>query len=852
MLVAEKRPSSSEKRKKLRLPLRLPPRWERFVLVSLVLVLLGVIGVGGGGGYVLWKYGRNLPEYEVLAHYEPPITTRIHAGDGALLAEYATEKRVFVPTAQIPKVVLAAFLSAEDKNFYGHFGVDMKALLRAVLTNAINYGSNKRPVGASTITQQVAKNFLLSNELSIERKIKEAILAIRMERIFTKDELLALYLNEIYLGLGSYGVAAAALNYFDKPLADLSLSEAAYLAALPKAPNNYHPERNREAAIGRRNWVLGQMERNDHITRAEATSAKKEPIILKERSGVDGADAPYFSEEVRRLLVKRFGSDEVYRGGYSVRTTLDPKLQLFADNALIQGLESLDKRQGWRGALGSYNGDSAHLLEILAPYARYMHEDRFPAVVTGVWAKQADIVVRLDDETLAEGQIPFALADWAYPPRRADGRRPRPIRDLNEALKKGDIIMVQRPHTAPDRVQRHEDQDFSADNIWALGQLPLVEGAIVALDPHSGRVLAMSGGYNYARSEFNRATQAYRQAGSAFKPFVYLAALDKGFSPITRIIDAPIVLDQGPGLPKWRPSNYSRKFYGPSIMRLGIEKSSNLMTIRLAMTIGMPAVQEYAKRFGINENMPSLLSMALGAGETTLMQLTTAYGIIVNGGSQITPSIIDRIQDRYGKTIFRHDSRPCHNCNIATLKDNGADLATPPPLPNTRKRITEKASAYQMVTMLQGVVERGTASELETNQFDVAGKTGTTNANTNAWFIGFTPDLVVGIYVGFDTLRPLGLRETGTSAAVPIFSDFINKAMADRSAIPFRRPSDVNLFAINPETGESVSADTKGSIIEAFKPGQRPLEAGKANNITVIDIPSNYAPQAAQPLPELY
>ena len=820
----------------------------RFFVAVFSLSLLGA-GVGVGSVlWVFWEYGRDLPDYRQLAKYDPPVMTRVHAGNGALLAEYATEKRVFVPVTEMPEPLIDAFLSAEDKDFFNHPGVDAKALVRAVLTNIANYGSGRRLIGASTITQQVAKNFLLTNEVSYTRKIKEAILAIRMERAFTKEELLALYLNEIYLGMGSYGVAAAALNYFDKSLDNLSLAEMAYLAALPKAPNNYHPKRKYKAAMARRNWVLGQMRENGYITQNEMITAQAEPITVRPRSGVDGADAPYFAEEVRRQMVDRFGDDGFYTGGLSIRTTLDPDLQSKADRAVVEGLEALDKRQGWRGAMGRLEGD-ALIEDVLAEYGGNMLKNRYAAVVTSVTPKEAKIIIRHDEQgeiRLDRGRIPFVLADWAYPPRRQDGTRPPQIRSLTEALAKDDVIMVQRPRHVPDRVARLDgDVEFDAD-IWALGQRPDVEGAMVVLDPHTGRVLAMVGGYNAKESEFNRATQAKRQPGSAFKPFVYLAALDSEYSPTTRINDAPLAVDQGPGQPKWKPANYTKKFYGPSIMRQGIEQSRNLMTARLAMAIGMPKIQDYAKEFGIDDDMPPLLSMSLGAGETTLLKLTAAYGMVVNGGHEIKPSMIDRVQDRFGATVIKLDQRDCKGCN---LPDISGDVL-PPPIADNRDQVTNPASAYQMVTMMEGVISRGTGRRMGKTGFAVAGKTGTTNDNTNAWFVGFTPDLVVGVYVGYDRPRPLGKRETGSTAAVPIFGQFIRDAMAEKPAIPFRRPEGINLFPINALSGERGRAGEKDVILEAFKPGQRPLEQGERSR--VIDVPGANAATGAENLQGIY
>lgn len=846
-------PKRPHKKKKADKKKDKPVKKRSSLLVRLIVtfVSLAFLGAGtavGGVIWLFWEYGRDLPEYSQLAKYEPPVMTRVHAGNGALLAEYATQRRVFVPVTGMPRPLIAAFLSAEDKDFYNHPGVDLKALMRAMATNIVNLGTGRRPIGASTITQQVAKNFLLTNEVSVERKIREAILAIRMERAFTKDQLLALYLNEIYLGYGSYGVAAAALNYFDKSLDTLTLAETAYLAALPKAPNNYHPKRKYKAAIARRNWVLRQMARNGYITKAEAEQAAAEPITIRPRSGVDGADAPYFAEEVRRQMVDYFGDDMFYTGGLSIRTTLDPNLQSIADRAIIQGLESLDKRQGWRGALGNISGDD-DIKDALSKAGEVMLKGRFPAVVTAVENNQAKIIVQHNENgevVIDNGVIPFALADWAYPPRDKDGVRPPQVTSFKQIVKPNDIIMVQRPSEVPDRMAKIEGDLEIDETTWALGQRPLVEGALVALDPHTGRVMAMVGGYNAKESEFNRVTQAQRQPGSAIKPFVYLAALDHGFSPTTRILDAPLVVDQGPGQKKWKPANYTRKFYGPSIMRLGIEQSRNLMTARLAMALGMPKVQDYSRKFGIDDDMPPLLSMSLGAGETTLMKLTAAYGMVVNGGSYIAPSIIDRVQDRYGKTVIRHDKRPCRDCAVGNI----TDALEPPAIIDNREQVTNSASAYQMVTMLEGVITRGTGRRIGKTDFAVAGKTGTTNDNTNAWFVGFTPDLVVGVYVGYDTPRPLGKRETGSTAAVPIFANFIRDAMADEPAIPFRRPDGVNLFTINALNGERASAGDENVIVEAFKPGQRPLKKGEGVN--VIDVPGADDRPVAEPLQGLY
>lgn len=795
------------------------------LVFSLLVGLAGII-------WVFWTWGQDLPDYQQLAKYEPAVATRIHAGNGALLAEFATQKRLFVPVEAMPPRLIQAFLAAEDKAFFSHFGIDPVALMRAAVTNIAAWGSGKRPKGASTITQQVAKNFLLTNELSIDRKIKEAILAFRIERALTKEHILALYLNEIYLGFASYGVAAAALNYFDKSLDQLDLHEMAYLAALPKAPSNYHPIHQTKAAITRRNWVLSQMVKSGFIGQEEADQAKLRPLELRRVSAIDSTNAPYFTEDVRRLLINQYGSHILYEGGLSVRTTLDPVLQEKADRALREGLEALDRRQGWRGALGRIDR-TISVDEQLAIYTRALPKNRYAALVTEVSDKFARIYVGGQS-----GIIPIELASWAYPPRRADGVRPSPLQTLDEALAIDDIIIVQHPEEAPDLLKGGYKPDHMA---YALGQRPAVEGAIIALDPHTGRLLAMAGGYDYRVSEFNRATQAYRQTGSAFKPFVYLAALDQGYSPTTLILDAPLAVSQGEGKPKWKPANYSKRFYGPSLMRVGIEKSRNLMTARLAMAIGMPVIQDYARKFGIDDEMPAYLSMSLGAGETSLLKLTAAYGQLVNGGRKIQVSLIDRVQDRYGRTIMRHDQRHCKNCTVPTGWDNQAI----PQLAETREQLTDPASAYQIVSMLQGVIERGTGRKIADSGLVLAGKTGTTNDNTNAWFIGFSPDLVAGVYVGYDIPRPIGKRETGSTAAVPIFKQFMIDALADAPLIPFRRPGGVTIVPINAETGLRAALDDKLMIMEVFKPGQKPksdvlIDLPAGETFSAVDAPALY------------
>ena len=683
------------------------------ILFAIVLVL--ALAVAGGGIFVFSHYGRDLPQYDQLKDYTPPTVTRVHAGDGRLLAEYARQKRVFVPIQAMPKRLINAFLAAEDKNFYSHFGVDPMGVLRAGMTNLRRLGDDdRRPVGGSTITQQVAKNFLLSNEVSIERKIKEAILAIRIERaIDDKDRILELYLNEIYLGYGSYGVAAAALNYFNTSLDELSLAEIAYLAALPKAPSNYDPVHNVGAATARRDWVIARMLEEGFVTAEEAGSAEAQPLEVRPRGAADFVSAPYFAEEVRRELLERYGEKALYEGGLSVRTTMDPQLQAVAVRALRAGLIAYDRRHGWRGPIGriALGVDwPRRLAEIEPPPA--LGQWRL-AVVLGVSDRGID--VGLDDGS--RGFAPLDEIVWARPWLKGQTLGPK-VTHPRQVVAEGDVVAVEALADAP-------------TGTFGLRQIPKINGAVVALDPHTGRVLAMVGGYHFEQSEFNRATQALRQPGSAFKPFVYAAALQEGFTPSSLILDAPFVIDQGAGLGKWKPANYTRKFYGPSTLRLGIEKSRNLMTVRLAQYIGIERVIDSAVRFGVVDSMPPILSMALGAGETTLTRMTAGYAMFVNGGKRITPTLVDRIQDRRGRTILRHDDRRCQGC-IAAWRGQ-----PPPTVPDSRSQVVDPTTAYQVVSLLEGVVQRGTGRRIAALGIPLGGKTGTTNDSKDTWFIGF-------------------------------------------------------------------------------------------------------------------
>ncbi|MAJ15405.1 MAG: penicillin-binding protein [SAR116 cluster bacterium] len=780
-----------------------------FLFFSSILIL-------GSFFYVLWHFGRDLPDYRQLSKYEPSIVSRVHAGNGALLKEYSIERRVFVPVDVIPKKIISAFLSAEDKDFYHHFGVDLQAISRALITNFKNYGKGKRLVGASTITQQVAKNFLLSSEVSLERKIKEAILAIRIERAFTKNQILELYLNEIYLGNNSYGIAAAALNYFDKSLDDLSIDEAAFLATLPKAPSAYNPKTNYNRVFNRRNWVLNQMYKNGFLTVSNKNYLQSKEIIIKKSTGLDDTSAPYFSEEIRRKMLKDYGYNALYKGGLSIRTTLNPKLQKFADEALFRGLEKLDKRQGWRGPITNIQIKNANKKEIDAVLNKLqsgLPKNRFVSVIKNissdkikVYAQGKIMEIKFQNKSWLRRQIIYTDKD-----NNKQIGHDKKFSSFKEFLKLGDIVLIKK-----------DNQDY------ILSQIPKVNGAIVVIDPNTGRVLAMTGGYQFSKSEFNRATQAFRQPGSAFKPFVYLAALDQKIKPTDIILDAPLSYDQGIGLPKWKPANYTKKFYGPSPVRLGIEKSRNLMTARLALLVSMKNIKKYGNNFGIYDNLPNLLSMSLGAGETTLLRLTTAYAMIVNGGKKISPFFIDRVQDRRGKTILKNDLRKCKNCESNNLNNQNKI----PILVDERDQITDPGSAYQMVSMLRGAVTRGTGRLINKLNKTLAGKTGTTNSNQDAWFVGFSSDLAVGVFVGFDNPFTLGKRETGSSVSAPIFKDFMKKALNNKPNIPFRRPPGIKLIKVDPKTGLLSKTNSKNFIIEAFKPGQLP---SKTTDFDIID-----------------
>jgi len=748
--------------------------FKNILIITLSLVLLLCILVFG----VLWAYSNNIPDYKFLKNYKPPVSSKVYSGDGELVADFSKEKRIFIPYNSIPKNIINSFLSAEDKNFFSHPGVDAKGVLRALINNISNIISSKRLEGASTITQQVAKNFLLTNEVSINRKVKEAILAFRIERALSKQRILELYLNQIYLGSGAYGVAAASLEYFDKSIKDLNYAEAALLAALPKAPSKYNPYRNNELAKFRRDLVLKNLFENKHISLEEYNKFKFEKIKLNKIKKVFLEDAQYYIEDVRKNVIGTLTYDKVYKQGFNINTPIDLELQRIATKALRDGLVAYDKRKGWRGPLSNKNY-SENWNNDLKKYNLENSINWKLAIVKKLNKFSAEIKT----EDKHEGKIEFQDISWTK-------------KEFNELLNVGDIVYVKKID----------------DKIYSLKQLPKINGGIVVMDPYTGRVLALSGGFSFKKSEFNRATQALRQPGSAFKPFVYALALENNYTPTSLILDAPIVLDQGEDLKMWKPENYGKKFYGPSTLRTGLEKSRNLMTVRIAQNLGIKKIVNFSKHLNIYDNPEELLSISLGSAETTLLKLTSAYSAFVNGGKLVNPILIDRIQDSEGKTIYNNSKRKCVNCDQISYL--GEDY---PIIENNYKKAFSPQTAYQMTSILEGVVQRGTAKKLRNLKLNIAGKTGTTNKNTDTWFIGFTSNLLIGVFVGSDSPIPLGRYETGSKTALPIFKEFVKKAVKKFEARPFKAVDGTVMMVVDPITGQKAKFSSKNTIIEVYK-----------------------------------
>ena len=749
-------------------------------IIKNILILISSIGLLSIFSLlaILWAFSNNLPDYKFLKNYKAPVSSKVYSGDGELVNDFSTEKRIFVPYNAIPTKVINSFLSAEDKNFFSHPGVDAKGVMRAIIKNISNIASSKRLEGASTITQQVAKNFLLTNEVSFNRKIKEAILAFRIERVLSKERILELYLNQIYLGEGTYGIASASLEYFDKPISDLNYDEAALLAALPKAPSRYNPYKNIELAQFRRDLVLKNLLENSYIDKKTYDEFINKKIILKKIKKIFSEDTRYYVEDIRKDVIDKLGYDNVYRQGLNINTPINLKLQKIATQALRDGLINYDKRRGWRGAIKKKKN--------INNWTNGLENFKLEKSINwnlAIIKKIDKFSVEIETENDLKGVIKYENISWIK-------------KEFNEILKVGDIVYVERLKS----------------NIFALRQLPLVNGGIVVMDPFTGRVLALSGGFSFKKSEFNRATQALRQPGSAFKPFIYALALENGYTPSTLILDAPLVLEQGHDLKMWKPENYGKKFYGPSTLRMGLEKSRNLMTVRIAQDLGLKKIVDFSKQLGIYENPSELLSISLGSAETTLLKLTSAYSSFINGGKLVKPIMIDRIQDSEGNTIFNNEKRKCINCDQISFMSKNY-----PKIEDEFLQIFSPQTAYQMTSILEGTIQNGTGRNLKDLNLDLAGKTGTTNGNTDTWFIGFTSKLAIGVYVGSDNPKSLGMYETGAKTALPIFKSFIKNAVKKDEARPFKVADNILMRVIDPVTGEKALTESKSTIIEAYK-----------------------------------
>ena len=728
---------------------------------------------------ILWTFSNNIPDYKFLKNYKPPVSSKMYSGNGDLVADFSKEKRIFVPYSAIPSNVINAFLSAEDKNFFTHPGVDAKGVLRATLNNIKNIMTSKRLEGASTITQQVAKNFLLTNEVSINRKIKEAILAFRIERALNKERILELYLNQIYLGSGAYGVAAASLEYFDKSIKELNYAESALLAALPKAPSKYNPYNNIDLAKFRRDLVLKNLNQNGFLSVEKYKEYKGQNIELKKKKRIYLEDAQYYIEDVRKNIIDKLTYEKVYKQGYNINTPINLDFQKIATESLRNGLIAYDKRKGWRGPIiNTKNYDNWHM-NVNKKYKLERSINWEIAIVKEI----AQFQTKIETINKISGFINYNEISWTR-------------KEFDDLFKIGDLIYVKKVK----------------DNYYSLKQIPKINGGIVVMDPYTGRVLALSGGFSFKSSEFNRATQALRQPGSAFKPFVYALALENKYTPSSLVLDAPLVLDQGVDLKKWKPENYGKKFYGPSTLRVGLEKSRNLMTVRIAQNLGVDKLAKFSKELKIYDEPEELLSISLGSAETTLINLTSAYSSFVNGGKLISPIIIDRIQDSEGNTIINNGNRKCMNCDKISF--TGKDY---PQIEDNYEQVISEQTAYQVTNILEGVIKRGTGKKLRDLRLNLAGKTGTTNENTDAWFIGFTSNLVIGVYVGMDNPEPLGRFETGSKAALPIFKEFIEKSVKKSEARPFKVPKKMTLMVVDPLTGEKAKFNSKNTIIEAYK-----------------------------------
>ena len=727
---------------------------------------------------ILWNFSNNIPDYKFLKNYKPPVSSKVYSGNGELVSDFSKEKRIFIPYSSIPQNVINAFLSAEDKNFFSHPGVDAKGVLRAIINNVGNILTSKRLEGASTITQQVAKNFLLTNEVSINRKIKEAILAFRIERALSKERILELYLNQIYLGSGAYGVAAASLEYFDKSIKELNYIESALLAALPKAPSRYNPYRNYDLAKFRRDLVLKNLLENKFIDSAQFENFKSQKIILKKAKKIFLEDAQYYIEDVRKNVIETLTYEKVYKQGFNINTPINLELQKIATESLREGLIEYDKRKGWRGPIKN----KKLTINWHKNFDKYELEKSINWKIAIV-KKINKFSVEIETRDKIKGILRYQDITWTK-------------KEFDDLLKIGDVVYVEQ----------------ISKNNFSLKQIPKINGGIVVMDPYTGRVMAISGGFSFKNSEFNRASQALRQPGSAFKPFVYALALENNFTPSSLVLDAPLVLDQGSDLKMWKPENYGKKFYGPSTLRVGLEKSRNLMTVRIAQKLGVKNLAKFSKNLNIYDSPDELISISLGSAETTLLRLTSAYSAFVNGGKLVRPILIDRIQDSEGNTILNNEKRTCSNCDMISFTGS-----TYPEIKNTYKQVFSPQTAYQVTSLLEGVVKRGTGKKLRDLNLNLAGKTGTTNENTDTWFIGFTSNLVIGVYVGMDNPEPLGKFETGSKTALPIFQKFVQSAVKKSDARPFKVSKGITMMVVDPLTGQKAKFTSKNTILEAYK-----------------------------------
>ncbi len=746
---------------------------------------------------LLWRYSPELPSYNKIVEYKPDLSSRLYSSDGVLLKSYHRQERIYVPIERIPDNLKNAFLSSEDKKFYYHKGIDITAIIRASIVNLISIFNDQKLIGASTITQQVVKNLLLTNEVSFERKIKEILLSIRVENILEKNQILELYLNDIYLGFRSYGVAAASLNYFNKSINELQLHEVAFLASLPKAPNNYNPLKYYEKAIERRNWVIDRMFENDFIDTADLRF-KKYPIEIFDRKNETYIGAEYFYEEIRKNLYSTYGKENLFSEGLIIKTSIDTTLQSIAEQSLVEGLISYDMKQGWRGSLDNLNDKKIS-------FNKFLKNTKNPFPNKWLIAK-IDNIEKNNLYLTNQENIKFKI----------DLSKNENKWLSNYTFKKGDTLYVEKKKSS-----------------YIIRQIPQINGAILVLDPHSGDVLAMSGGFSFKLSQFNRSTQAKRQPGSAFKPIVYLSALELGYTPSTLILDAPYVIDQGPGLPKWKPANYSDEFYGLTTMRTGIEKSRNLMTIRLANKIGINKILSTSEKLNIHKYLEENMSMSLGTGLVTLIDITNVYGIIANGGKKIHPKFIKSIYSKNGKKIYDNSHIKCELCSVKNL-NTSQQL---PKISNQLIEVLDPKIAYQITSMMEGVIKRGTGRKLRELNIPLAGKTGTTNENKDAWFIGFSPDLVIGVYVGFDNPKSLGYKQTGSSVALPIFKNFITESKTNKNKTPFRIPSGLSFVNISQQTG--LPSNQENSITEAFIIGTEPYTKDDINILDSLGVINN-------------